>query len=250
MKHNYNGLKRPILFSALFCLLSPYVFGLKVELPVKECAGVGATGFPVSAVVPLPKGAYQNIDEFRVRDAHGNPIPAQFDIMNRRMMEDKSIANLLFRFQPRVGAFTGSGTGISTYYLQDGGTGNAKGTGLSVDDNGSVITVNTGTLKFTVKKSGCNIFDQVWLNNQLVLQADSTSGGEFIGRLPGDVQRDLKRSDVLVEVEESGPMEVVIRLEALTRYSSPSNHTHGWAIRIYAYAGKSFVKIDYQLQNS
>jgi hypothetical protein len=45
-------------------------------------------------------------------------------------------------------------------------------------------------------------------------------------------------------------MRVVIRAEALTKYYDTENHTHGFAVRIYAYANKPFIKIDYQLQNS
>jgi hypothetical protein len=222
---------------------------LNVELSVKECAGVGSSGFPVMVVVPLPEGAYQDTSHFRVTDAGGATVPAQFTVMNRRWYNDRSIANILVRFQPVVGAFSGAGTGLAKYYLKDDGSGNATGTGLTVSDNGSIITVNTGVLRFTVKKTGFNIFDQVWLGGQLVLQADSTSGGELL-HWKNIMQRDLSRNDVLVEIEESGPMEAVIRLEAVTKYSSPSNHTHGWCVRIYAYAGKSFVKVDYQLQNS
>lgn len=45
-------------------------------------------------------------------------------------------------------------------------------------------------------------------------------------------------------------MRVIIRAEAPTVYNSTTDHKHGFAVRIYTYAGKSFVKVDYQLQNS
>lgn len=237
-----------LLLFLFFSFLSANA-GLNVELTVKECAGVGINQFPVTAVVPLPEGAFQNTNSFRITNSSGSTVPAQFTILNRRWYMDQSIANLLVRFQATVAPFSGSGSGIGSYFLKDDGSGNSTGTGLTVSDDGSIITVNTGVIRFTVKKSGCNIFDQVWLNGTLVVQADSTSGGE-LKHWKNVIQRDLERSDVLAEIEESGPMETVIRLEALTKYSNPSNHIHGWAMRIYAYAGKSFVKIDYQLQNS
>ncbi len=233
----------------LMFFVSSSLFSLNVEIQVKECAGVGSDGFPVTAVVPLPKGAFQNTNTFRVVNESNVAVPAQFTVMNRRLAQDQSISNVLVRFQPTVAAFTGAGTGIGRYFLKDDGSGNATGTGLTVTDDGSQITVNNGILRFTVKKSGFNIFDKVWLNDQLIVEADATSGGELIN-WKDEVQRDLSRNDVLVEVEESGPMVAIIRLEAVTRYVGPSNHTHGWAVRIYAYAGKSFVKVDYQLQNS
>jgi hypothetical protein len=240
---------KKLLVSFVILISSALSFALNVEVQVKECAGVGSNGFPITAVVPLPKGAFQNTNTFRVTDGSGTTVPAQFSVMNRRLAQDQSIANVLVRFQPTVSAFSGAGTGIATYYLKDDGSGNATGTGLTVTEDGTQITVNTGVLRFTVKKSGFNIFDKVWLNDQLIVEADATSGGELVN-WKDQIQKDIDRNDVLVEVEESGPMEAIIKVEAVTKYVGPSNHTHGWAVRIYAYAGKSFVKVDYQLQNS
>ena len=181
-------------------------------------------------------------------------------MLSRRYLGDKSITNVAVTYMPTVSAFTGSGTGVSKYYFKDNGTGNSTNTGLVVTEVADVITVVTGnSFKFTVKKTGFNIIDEAWYdpNNggdfssgKLVIKSNAKGGGEFIGRLPGDVQYDADRGDIKVEVEKSGPIEAVIRVEALTKYYSTTDHTHGWAVRIYAYAGKSFVKIDYQLQNS
>ena len=116
-----------------------------------------------------------------------------------------------------------------------------------------------GPLKFTVNKEKFNIIDEAWLDldknsifdeSEKIIQSDPRNGGVFIGRLPGDIQLDSSRTDISFTVEEKGPMRVVIRAEAPTIYNSPENHTHGFAVRIYAYADKPYVKIDYQLQNS
>ena len=244
----------------LAVLLCEGLFGLNVELSVKECAGVGSQGYPVRTVVPVKGGLYQNTNSFCLTDASGTTVPAQFEVLSRRYLGDKSITNVAVTYMPTVSAFTGSGTGISKYYLKDDGTGNAANTGLVVTDGADVITVVTGSsFKFTVKKSGFNIIDQAWYDpnngsdfssNKLVIKSNTKGGGEFKGRLAGDIQYDADRSDLKVEIEESGPVQAVIRVEAVTKYYDPSDHTHGWAVRIYAYAGKSYVKVDYQLQNS
>jgi hypothetical protein len=73
------------------------------------------------------------------------------------------------------------------------------------------------------------------------------------------------------EIEENGPMRAVVKVTALSSVSCAQykdetgsckfdvQHCvdgeqvqvqHGFAVRIYAYAGVSFVKVDYQLQNS
>ena len=85
----------------------------------------------------------------------------------------------------------------------------------------------------------------------------------------GATQADNKLPVYSATIEESGPIRAVVKLTALsnltcTSYQNepdcafPKRHCndaslqvqHGYAIRIYAYAGKTFVKIDYQLQNS
>ena len=187
-------------------------------------------------------------------------MPAQFDVLSRQWLGDKSITNVAVTYMPTVSAFTGSGTGISKYYFKDDGTGNVANTGLVVTEGADVITVVTGnSFKFTVRKTGFNIIDEAWYDPanggnftsaNLVIKSNAKSGGVLTGRLPGDIQYDADRGDIKVEVEKSGPIEAVIRVEALTKYYSTTDHTHGWAVRIYAYAGKSFVKVDYQLQNS
>ena len=96
---------------------------LNVPLEVKETAGVGADGFPITVVVPLPYGEYQNVDQFRVVDSGGRTVPAQFDALNRWWGRDGSIRHVKIEFQPSVAAFTGSGTGITQYFLRDDGSG-------------------------------------------------------------------------------------------------------------------------------
>ncbi len=245
---------------AISFLFYASLYSLTVELNVKECAGTGSNGYPIQTVVPLPAGVYQDTASFRLVDALGNQVPAQFRALGRRYLGDQSITHLLIVHMPVVAPFNGAGTGISKYYLRDDGSAGSISTTLSVEENSSQITVTTGgNLRFTVKKTGFNIIDQVWYDRNgsgdfssgnLVVKSNNKNGGEFIGRLAGDIQFDADRADIKVELEESGPVRAVIRVEAVTKYYSPSNHTHGWAVRIYAYAGKPYIKVDYQLQNS
>lgn len=232
---------------------------LNLPLTVKEVVGAGSNGYPITAVVPLPKGIYNDVNSFRVVDLSGNTVPAQFDVLNRWWFQDNSIRHLSIKFQPFVGAFTAIRKGISTYYLRDNGSYDSAQSTLNVKDMPDYIKVVTGPLKFTVSKKRFNLIDELWLdqNNNAVFEdfekiinSSSENGGIFVSRLPEDIQFDSSRSDIKVIVEESGPMRVVIRANALTKYYNTSNHIHGFAVRIYAYANKPFVKVDYQLQNS
>ena len=249
------------LIVALAGVLIQSTSALNVEMSVKECAGVGSDGYPVRTIVPVQKGTYNDIDKFRLTDASGTTVPAQFEALSRMWAGDRSITNVAVTYMPIVPAFTGAGTGIAKYYLKDDGPGMlplAQTTGLSVEDGSDKITVVSGlSLKFTVRKSGFNVIDEVWFDplargdygpSNLVVKSNAKGGGEFIGRL--GTQYDADRTDIKVVLEQSGPVEVVIRAEAVTKYSGPSDHTHGWAVRIYAYAGKPYIKVDYQIQNS
>jgi len=143
------------------------------------------------------------------------------------------------------------------YYLQDDGPAPKPKTPLNVSQDDEAITVVTGPLRFTVNKKKFNILDRVWFDedgdkqfaaDEEIISSSEKNGGVYRDRF--GVQHDTARDDVTVEVEEANPLRVVIRAEAVTRYRDEKHHTHGWAVRIYAFANKPFVKIDYQLQNS
>ena len=232
---------------------------LNVPIEVKETAGVGSNGHPITVVVPLKKGDYQDVNTFKIEDSGGSAVDAQFEVLNRWWGSDNSIRHIKVYFQPIVSAFTGSGSGITTYYLKDTGTGNSISTNLSVTEDASTITVNTGPLRFTVKKQNFNIIDEAHFDangnstfesSEQVINSSSDNGGIFTGRLAGDIQKDSDFSNTTVVIEEQGPMQVVIKANVPTIFNSTTDHQHGFAVRIYAYADKPFVKIDYQLQNS
>ena len=234
---------------------------LNLPIIIKETAGVGVKNYPIFVVVPLPQGRYFKTSEFYLTDKSNNRISAQFEVVNKWWNSDNSLRHIKIFFNTSLDAYTRIGTGTKVVYLHDNNDALANSTksSLQVIDKDGVITVNTGPLKFTVDKTHFSILDKVWLdtdknrsfeNSEQLLQENTQKGGVFTGRLPGDIQLDMNRADVKVIVEESGPFRVVIRAEALTHYKNAKSHEHGFAVRIYAYADQSFVKVDYQLQNS
>ena len=261
---------------------------LDVAIKVQEVSQVGTdhgpqSNFPTTAVIPLPKGQYQNINQFRIVDPFGATVPTQFEVLDRWWLGDNSIRHLKAHFQVDVPAWNGNTTcqsnctsGTKVYRLRDDGSGSATGTGLTVQTLGNFIEVNTGPLKFRVNKQNFNVLDEAWLDSnanglfepsEQIIQSNAVNGGRLdhtnwsgnvvnynwdntLMRLPNDLQTDSSRSDINVLVEEAGPLRVVIRADAQTLFTNTQNHTHGFAVRIYAYAGKPYLKIDYQLQNS
>jgi len=239
---------------------APCSGAMAVPLLVKEPAGLRADGVPVSAVVPLPRGTFQDTTCLRVTDGAGQSVPAQFEVLTRWWADDGSLRHVQVHFRADVEPYTGPAAGEATYHLRDDGAGQAAADlGLRVDETGDAVTVETGPLRFTLSKRAFNLFDEVWLDqdgdgvfapDERVVSSGATHGGVLTGRLPGDVQHDAQRDDVIFTVEEAGPLRAVIRVEAPTLFFGTDDHTHGFAARIYAYAGASHVKVDYQLQNS
>jgi hypothetical protein len=226
-----------------------------ILVTIKDASGLGAKDHPVQVVVPLTYGAYQDTSAFRVVDKAGNPVPAQFEVVNRWWARDKSLRHVAAHFRASVAAGSAARYAVQT----QAGAGPAPLRPVAVSQSGDVTTVDTGVLKFTVKRNGFNLFDEVWLDTdgdgayaagERIVAPNGAAGPVFLGRRAGDVQRASARSDIRVKVEEVGPMRAVLRISALTKYQDAQNHTHGFAVRLYAYAGASYVKVDYQLQNS
>ena len=207
--------------------------GLSIPLTVKEVAGVGASGYPISTVIPLPFGQFQTVASLRVVDTAGAPVPAQIDVLNRWWGKDNSIRHVKIEFQPTVGPH-----GDRSYTLRDSGAGPVPPSPVVATDTGAHIKLSSGSQTFTIQKSPFRIM---------------TPAGDIVatvGDLNGRSQLSFSRSDAVITIEESGPMRAVVRAEAVTRYAGPAGHVHGWAVRVYAYAGQPFLKVDYQLQNS
>jgi len=55
---------------------------LHLPITVKESAGAAADGFPVTVIVPLPYGQYQDTSTFRLTDSNGQTVRAQFEVLN------------------------------------------------------------------------------------------------------------------------------------------------------------------------
>jgi len=216
---------------------------LNVKLTVKDVSGVGANRFPVKTVAPLPYGKYQNTEKFHIVDQNGKTIPAQFEVLNRWWAKDNSLRHIVVHFQPQVGPYSRAGTGQSVYWLRDDGGNAAPKKGVTVDEKNQKIVVDTGQISFTIIKAPFSIQTP---KGKLQAELKFWDRVEKTTRL----QKSFDRNDIKVEIEERGPMRAVVKISAPTIYKSVKNHQHGWAIRIYAYAGRSFLKVDYQLQNS
>jgi len=231
----------------------PAVAGVRIT--VKDASRVGAASFPVTAVLPLAYGAFQDASSFRIADSSGRHVPAQFVVLNRWWARDNSIRHVVAHFEATV-APNGQ---TYAFFRTTGGDTAAPARGVTVTDSSTQMVVDTGALRFVLKKTGFNLFDEVsvdlndngsYESSERIIAPGSSEGPVFTGRLAGDVQRARDRTNLDFVIEEAGPMRAVVRVSSRGSFHGVTDHRHGFAMRLHAYAGKPWVKVDYQLQNS
>lgn len=241
---------RPFLLAAAPCLaLVLHAQALSLEFEVRETTGSEARQFPTQVVIPLPEGGFQGTEKFRLYDAAGKEVPAQFNALNRWWAKDNSIRNLQALFNADVAA-----GGSARYVLHDDGPGPAR-TGLTVTETADQVTVATGPLKFAVGKATGKLVDQAWFDldgdgqfseGEAALVETAEQGG-VLHLLDGQAALPTgSLKGAVVTVEEKGPQRAVIRIE--TFLSTPGN-SFGYKARIYAHRGRADIKIDFTLKN-
>jgi len=241
---------------------------LLATVTVKESTNVAATDHPIVAMIPVAEGALQDTTSLRVWDVTaGANVPAQFSVASRRAARDNSVRYVQAQFEADVAAL-----GTRVYEVGSDSGGPSPSQPVSVADNtpSGYVQVTTGPIRFTVSKTASHILDTVWYDldadglyesgatEERILQPSTANGPRvFACDAPTsgncaslEAQHGSTLVPDLITIEEFGPMRAVIRLERFTRYTSIDALTHGYVARLYAYAGKPWIKVDYQLVNA
>lgn len=212
------------------------------KFKIKESAEVSSSEFAVSAVVPMPYGKIKDAEHFYLTDERGAKVPAQFSVLNRWWAKDNSVRHLLVHLVPEVDAYKPSDkqSGVREYLLTHGKEGNpAPNHPVRVTESTTKIVVGNGLININIEKAPFRLI---------------TPAGELTSVFQterGVVENSFNRSDIEVEIEESGPIRSVVKVSAPTLYhhNSAAGVTHGWAMRLYLQADSSLMKLDFQLQN-
>jgi len=232
------------LFASLFSPLITSLYALDIPITLHESASAGAiTKEPINMVFPIPNGVMKDPQGLILVDDAGKSIPAQFSALTHWYGNGEFIQHLLVNSEVDLPS-----GGKRIFHLKEGMTPPPDTSVLAIDDSTS-ITVNTGAIKFIVLKKGFNLFDQVWVNSQKIIVHDANSGG-VLTKKDGTKQLDMANTLLTASIEENGPIRVVLQLFALSAYKNKTDFTHGFRCRIYAYAGKPWVKVDYALRNT
>ena len=237
-----GGIPAGFLLLAFFMGPGLDAWALNVPLTVRETAGAARTGEIVTTGVPIPKGQLSSDQAASISGTDG-----QFQTL--ATWGDGSVKWLLVSFPATVSA-----NGSATYSLVNGG-GNAPAGPMNVSQTSAGVTVNTGPLRFTMKSSGFNLFDEVWLDSnhdgsfsaaERIVSPRSTNGS-VIEAPGGDRFTSVQGPSIELVVEEIGPLRAVIAFEGVHAGSS-GNHLN-FSGRVYAYRNRSDVRVQFSRTN-
>lgn len=240
---------------------------MDVSIVVKEEHGENRRHWPLTRGVPLPKGRVEKVSHLGVRNESGIPIPAQFRVLS--LWPDGSIKWVLVDFNVDVDAHC---TVVFTVHVDQAARVTSSASTIRVEHLDEVINVDTGPLSFSVNRTTYGLLDKVLL---------STTGGSCSSKVAYDAGEHGRQGDAWVrineshsdggtkrriygmggvcraslapeaysvKVEESGPLRVVLRCDAVCEADIPMHHYSGYrpfhlTTRIYAYAGQRYLRV-------
>ncbi len=235
----------------------------RIQLTIAEDAGIQRHAWPVTRGVPLPQGA-ASPEALQLEDVQGRAVPLQGRSLSN--WPDGSIKWFLADFQADINAGD-----QAIYFLVCGGQGHqaAAADEVEINEDDERIVVCTGPLRFAVDKRRYGLLQGVELGRReagafvgevtLASQGGDSWAGICESFQTEETQRQIygmggvcrassASGGYSAQVEEAGPLKVVIRCEGALEAEVPMHHYVGYqpfrlVTRIYAYAGHAFVRV-------
>ncbi len=165
----------------------------RVQLLLRETAGVERVVEPVTTGIPLPRGAASDVRGLRlVRSADGQQVPAQFRVTGH-WRPGGSIRWVLVDFQADLPA-----GGRQEYVLEFGPGVGAKATVASpveVEEEPDRYIVDTGAARFVLSRKRFGLFQSVALSDGTALvESPSPASGGVLGGIGRTVTRAIPDS--------------------------------------------------------
>lgn len=206
---------------------------------------------PVSGGIPIRRGEVFDPAHMQVVGSDGKPVVAQIQVLSRHVL-DSSIQMVLIDMIAE--------TPDSHYQLTYAPSASAAAPAQSPLTHTATpdrITVNTGPLQFEVRTKSFNLFES--------LSCDLNGDGEFSdaerlivprkqsGAWTADAVGEMHWSSLgeveSVVVEEAGPIRIAIAAKG-THHGPRGQVLFQYAVRIHAYAGKPYVRIEHTFINA
>lgn len=208
---------------------------------VLEPLQIARRNAPVTGGVPLPQGAARNPREVHVVNEQGQMVPGQLQPTSR--WPDGSIKWLLVDLQTDLPA------GGQREFQLDASNDHfaADAPSIEITQHADRIEVDTGSLRFFVKRSGFNLIDEAWLTHDgqelQVVTPQQTGGVRLI-----DWQKNTYWSshdlDCSVELEEQGPLRAVVHARG-RHVDEHGQQFCMWDVRITAFLDRSDLQVSH-----
>ncbi|MHC4795289.1 MAG: exo-rhamnogalacturonan lyase family protein [Planctomycetota bacterium] len=212
------------------------------QLRLDEPLDIARQSVPVTGGVPLAQGMVSDVDCLRVLTVVGDSVPAQFRVLAR--WPDRSVKWVLVDLQSDLAA-----RGRAVFRLSCLPEMAPTRKKIRMFEDADKIQVDTGPLRFAVRRDRFNFLDAVWIDtngdgqaNERVVDGTEQGGCRCID-MPKNVYWSGKAEDgSCVTVEEQGPLRVVIHAKG--EHGDHSGKPFcGWEVRIHAFAGKPYVRV-------
>ncbi len=203
-----------------------------VQLTATERLGFARVAEPITIGVPLPQGTVKSTENLALVSA-GKEIPAEVRPIVKWPDGSVRWVHLYFAGDcPAHGKMT-----VSLVERKPARLGRT----IEVTDAVDAITVFTGPLRFVVKKKEFNLIDAAWINEKPVVAPHRRGGVVLVDKVEYWTSAD---PDVRVEVEERGPMHVVIKASGAHK-NAVGEKKLDFVARIYAFHGSPIVRMTY-----
>jgi len=193
-------------------------------------------GEPISLGIPFAQGQLKTVDDFGIRNG-GNDMPVQMDVTGH--WDDGSVKWLTAHFEADL-------PGNQAHDLDfacDGSFANpTPDLTVSVSEAGEGVVVDTGVLNVRFVK-GQNWLQAVKVNGNAWFGEDAFS--DFVLKDDSENVFHVDVSDI--RIVESGPIRALIELSG--KHTGESGSLFDFRIEVEAWAGKPFLRVDYQFIN-
>ena len=210
---------------------------LDVPLLVEETAGVDRASEPVTFGIPFPKGILRDVAGLRLYNADGETVPVSFRVVNRWWdnagTQVQSIRWVHADFFADVPARQRR---VYRLRLSDEPQ-PAPAARLNVTSASDVVKVDTGSIQFTVRKTGA------------FLEAPGIRSADILLRSDERIYKASRFAATELTVEEESPLRVVIRRNGSHAWANGKDRALDYTLRIIAYAGKPQIRLIYSFVN-
>lgn len=203
---------------------------------------------PVTSGLPFPKGELGSDVNLRLLDAGGRERPVQTRTLSK--WADGTAKWVLLDFQAGASARGAFAVEYGTEVKR-----RDAATSLVVSESPEAVTVVTGPAKLAVGKRRFGVPESFWLDRNRDGRFDQREqvilpgrpGGLYLTGADGQAYSASGAPDEVV-VEERGPLRAVVRVTGSHR-ATDGRKLFSYVVRVHAYAGKPYVRIQHTFVN-